>query len=159
MIVVSKTKERRSLMRMLGIIVTTLVFVNIAYGGDNYTISGEVGFRNDGDINICILTLEKYAEFVTPGHELSKPECKYIRMNSDLKKAKQVSFKFENIPKGTYCIVSYQDENKNGKVDFENYLIKEPWGTYKEGDPAISSTWDMIKFEIEESISGIKIQM
>jgi len=47
----------------------------------------------------------------------------------------------------------------NGKADFENYLIKEPWGTYKEGDPAISSTWDMIKFEIEESISGIKIQM
>jgi len=47
----------------------------------------------------------------------------------------------------------------NGKVDFENYLIKKPWGTYKKGDPAVSSTWDMIKFDIEESISGIKIQM
>ena len=146
-------------MRLIGIVATILVFVNFAYGGDNYTISGNVGFRYDGDIYICLLTSEKFAEFVTPGHELSQPECKYIRMNADLKKSKQVSFKFENITKGTYCIVSYQDENKNGKVDFENYWIKEPWATYKEGDPAITTQWDMIEFDIEESISGIKIQM
>ena len=146
-------------MKMIGVFLTTLVFVSIAYGGDNYSISGDVGFRHDGDIYICLLTLEKYAEFVTPGHELSQPECNYIRMNADLKKSKQVSFKFENISKGTYCIVSYQDENKNGKVDFENYSIKEPWGTYKKGEPPDTSAWDMIKFDVEESISGIKIQM
>jgi uncharacterized protein (DUF2141 family) len=103
--------------------------------------------------------LEKYAEFQRPGYELSQPECKYIRMTADLKKVNQVSFEFENIPKGIYTIVSYQDENNNGKVDFENYMINEPWSSYKERDPVISPTWDLIKFDLEESISGIKIQM
>jgi hypothetical protein len=37
---------------MIGVFLTTLVFVSIAYGGDNYTISGDVGFRYDGDIYI-----------------------------------------------------------------------------------------------------------
>jgi len=130
-----------------------------AYAGENYTISGDVTFRYDGDIYVCLFTLEKYAEFQRPGHELSQPECKYIEMNADLKKAKQVPFKFESINNGTYVIVVYQDENKNGKVDFENYMINEPWSTYKERDPVISPTWDTIKFDLEENISGIKIQM
>ena len=49
-------------MKMIGVFLTTLVFVSIAYGGDNYTICGDVGFRYDGDIYICLLTSEKFAE-------------------------------------------------------------------------------------------------
>ena len=79
-------------------------------------------------------------------------------MNDDLKKAGKVSFKFKSMPKGTYCIVGYQDENNNGKVDFENYSINEPWETYKE-KPIVGVTWDQIKFDLEENISGIKIQI
>jgi uncharacterized protein (DUF2141 family) len=131
---------------------------NVAHAGENFTISGDVGFQYDGDIYICLFTLENYAEFQRPGHELSQPECKNIKMKADLKKAGMVSFKFESIPKGTYCIVSYQDENINGKVDFENFQIKEPWGTYKERDP-LNPTWGVMKFDLKENISGIKIQM
>ena len=104
------------------------------------------------------LLYKKNAEFQRPGHDLSQPECKHIRMNDDLKKAGKVSFKFESVPKGTYCIVGYQDENNNGKVDFENYSINEPWETYKE-KPIVGVTWDQIKFYLEENISGIEIQI
>ena len=128
------------------------------YAEEKCTISGEVTFEYDGDIYICLFALEKYAEFQRPGHDLSQPECRHIRMNDGLKKAGKVSFEFESIPKGTYCIVGYQDENNNGKVDFENYSINEPWETYKE-KPIVGVTWDQIKFDLEENISGIKIKI
>ena len=146
-------------MKVIGIVIIILAFGGIGFGAENHTISGDVHFQWDGDIYICLYNVEKYKEFYKQGHDLSQPECKYIRMNADLKKAKQVSFKFESIPKGTYSIVSYQDENKNGKVDFEGWHIKEHWGTYKENVSVTSPTWDLIKFDLEENISGIRIQM
>ena len=146
-------------MKFIGIVITTLVFINIAYGEENFTITGDVVFQYEGDIYICLYNFEKYKEFYKQGYDLSQPECKYIKMNADLIKAKQVPFKFEGIPKGTYVIVGYQDENKNGKVDFEGYHIKEYWGTYKENVSVTSPTWDMIKFDLQENISGIRIQM
>jgi uncharacterized protein (DUF2141 family) len=155
----TRISERRLVMRFIGIVIFLLVFVAFVYGAESYTISGDATFQYDGDIYICLYNLQKYSEFQTRGHELSLSECKYIRMNADLKKAKQVSFKFESIPRGTYTVVGYQDENGNGKVDFEGPIIKEPWGTYKERDPVISPTWDQIKFELEENLSGIKIEI
>ena len=146
-------------MKAIVIVVFIFIFEGIALGGGTHTISGDVGFQYDGDIYICLFTLEKYAEFQRPGYDLSNPDCTYIKQNSDLKKSKKVSFKFESIPKGTYTIVSYQDKNNNGKVDFENYSINEPWGSYREKDQIIGTTWDTIKFELEENISGITIQM
>ena len=146
-------------MRLIVIVVTAFILVSVAYGEDNFTLSGDVNFKYNGDIYICLFNLEKYAEFQKPGYNLSQPECQHTKMSAELKKAEKVSFRFESIPKGTYCIVSYQDENMNGKVDFENYIINEPWGTYREGDPIMSSTWDLIKFELVENVSGIKIQM
>ena len=144
-------------MKVIGIVLITLVFAGIAFGDETYTISGDVAFQYDGDIYICLFTLEKYAEFQRPGYDLSASKCNYIKLNADLKKVEKVSFKFESIPKGTYCIVSYQDVNMNGKVDFENYRIKEPLGTYR--DFEFGRTWDKLKFDLEENMSGIKIQM
>jgi uncharacterized protein (DUF2141 family) len=67
---------------------------------------------------------------------------------------------FNNIPKGTYCILTYQDVNMNGKVDFEGLHINEPWGTYKEMDFIYCTlSWETIKFDLERDIAGIKIEM
>ena len=95
-----------------------LVFLGIAYGEETYTITGNVSFQYNGDIYICVCNLEQFAEFQRPNHELSEPPCKFIAMNSELEKAGEVSFKLEGIPKGTYVIIAYQDNNKNSKVDF-----------------------------------------
>jgi len=80
-------------------------------------------------------------------------------MNSDLKKTGKIPFKFKGAPKGTYSIVAYQDANENGKVDFVNYGINEPWESYKERDPIVNTTWDTVKFELDKDILGVKIQM
>ena len=136
------------------------LYFNTAYAGGDYTIMGEVTFQNDGDIYICLYTQEGWRSFQTRGHDLSSSNCKHEKMNSELKKAGKLSFKFGNVPKGTYCIIAYQDANGNGKVDRIGYTIIEPWGTYKEYPPEVPhATWSAIKFELDRDITGVSIQM
>ena len=104
--------------------------------------------------------MEEFRDFNIPGHELSQSPCKVTQMNTALKKAGKVSFTFDNIAKGTYCVFTYQDVNMNGKVDFENYRMIEPWGSsFKEGAIGLSPIWGMVKFDLEKDITGIKIEM
>ena len=130
-----------------------------AYAEEKFTVSGEVTFQYDGDIYICLLTSEEFKNFLTPQHKLSESPCKVIHMNSDLKKAGKISFTFDNIPKGIYCVFTYQDVNMNGEVDYENYDPKEPWGSYKEVVTGTLPSWQKIKFDLERDIAGIKIEM
>jgi len=141
---------------LLGFLLMASGFV---YAEDKFTISGEVTFQYDGDIYICLLTMEEFQDFNKPRHELSQSPCKVIKMNTDLKKAGKVSFTFDNIPKGTYCVFTYQDVNMNGKVDYEEILhINEPWSSYKKTIYAIP-VWEIVKFDLEKDITGITIEM
>jgi len=142
-------------MLFLGVLLMTSAF---AYAEEKYTISGEVTFQYDGNIYICLLTMEEFRDFNIPWHILSESPCKVIQMNPDLKKAGKVSFTFDNVPKGTYCVLTYQDVNMNGEVDFENYTMNEPWGSYKEIMTNIP-VWGMVKFDLEKNITGITIKM
>ena len=132
---------------------------SIAFAEENYTLSGEVNFSENGDIYICLLNMEGFRDFQTPKYELTQGKCKVIKMNADLRGAGKVSFNFDSVPKATYCIVALQDVNNNGKADFENYVISEPLGSYKEGDPSLALRWNDIKFNLEKDITGIQIQM
>jgi len=143
-------------MLFLGILFMMFAF---AYAEEKFTISGEVTFQYDGDIYICLLTMEEFRDFNIPRHELSESPCKVIHMNTALKKAGKVSFRFDNIPKGTYCVFTYQDVNMNGEADFENYRMIEPWGSYKEAFIGASPTWGKAKFVLESDITGITIEM
>jgi uncharacterized protein (DUF2141 family) len=82
-------------------------------------------------------------------------------MNSDLKKVGKVSFKFDSIPKGTYCILTFQDVNMNQKIDVVGLTITDPQGSYKENvSPlACALVWSDIKFDLERDLTDIKIQM
>jgi len=136
------------------------LFFNAAHAEEKYTITGEVSFQYDGDIYIRICTMDEWAEFLRPNYELSVPPWKMIKMNSETKKAGEVSFKLDSVPKGTYVIVAYQDVIKNQRVDYEGLHIKEPWGTYKEDDYLDNRPrWDIIKFNLEKNIGGIKIKL
>jgi uncharacterized protein (DUF2141 family) len=81
-------------------------------------------------------------------------------MNTDLIKAGKVSFRFDGILKETYCVVTFQDVNKNRKVDFLGKIHDEPYGSYKE-QPSYCNylQWGLIKFALEKDITGIKIEM
>ena len=128
------------------------------YAEEKFTISGEVTFQHDGNIYICLLTMEEFRDFYRPRHTLSQSPCKVIQMNTDLKKAGKVSFTFDNIPKGTYCIFTYWDVNMNGEADRTGYDFIEPWGSYKETVHRIPP-WVIVKFDLEKDITGITIEM
>ena len=145
--------------RVMLFLATLSLVSALAYSEHKYSISGEVAFQYDGNIYICLLTSEGFRDFNLPGHELSQSPCKVVQMNADLKKAGKVSFTFDNKPKGTYCVFTYQDVNMNGKVDFENYRMNEPWGSYKEGAIGLSPTWQKLKFDLQKDIARIKIEM
>jgi len=145
------------LRKLVPLFVGLAFLFSVALAEENYTLSGEVAFRNDGDIYICLLNMEGWRDFQTPGHELTEKKYKVIKMNADLKGTGKVSFEFNNVPKGEYCVVALQDVNNNGKVDFENYVISEPWGTYK--DRGTDWSWGGIKFDLEKDIRDIKIQL
>ena len=142
---------------LIALFINLFLVLGFAYAEDNYTISGDVTFQQDKDIHICLLTKEGFREFHVKNHELSQPQYKVIKINADLKKAGKVSFKLDNIPRGTYCIITYQDVNNNGRVDQTNN-ISEPWGSYKKTDLS-HATWDAVKFDLKEDITGIKINM
>ena len=145
----------KKVMLLLGIFFMVFAF---AYAEEKFTVSGEVTFQYDANIYICLLTMEEFRDFNKPRHILSESPCKVIQMNADLKKAGKVSFTFNNVPKGTYCVFTYQDVNMNGEVDFENYNINEPWGSYKEIITAIPH-WGTVKFDVEKDITGITVEM
>ena len=147
------------LKKILALFFAIGLLYSFAFAEENYTLSGDVTFSEDGDIYICLLTKEGFRDFQSPGHELTPQKCKVIKMNADLKGAGKISFKFDSVPKGTYCILALQDVNNNGKVDFHQYIISEPLGSYKEGDPTLALRWDDIKFDMEKDITGIQIQM
>ena len=140
--------------------IVLVLIINNAQAQETYTITGDISFQHDGDIYIRICTMDEWAEFLKPNYELSVPPWKMIRMNSETKKTGKVSFKLDSIPKGTYVIVAFQDIIKNQKVDYEGMYMKEPWSTYKEDDYLGNRPrWDIVKFNLEKNIGGIKIQL
>jgi uncharacterized protein (DUF2141 family) len=146
--------------KLLALLIGLGLLSSVALAEENYAISGEVTFSEDGTIYICILTKEKFRDFHNPGYDLSASQCKVQRMNADLKSTGIVFFKFDSVPKGTYCIVAYQDVNNNGKVDFKQHAISEPLGSYREFDPSLPAiSWQYVKFDLEKDITGIKIQI
>ncbi len=147
-------------MRLIKIIVALILLASVTYAGENYTISGEVSFQYDGDIYICLFTKDEFLDDYRK-HKLSRPQCQRVRMNSDLKKVGKVSFKFDSIPKGTYCILTFQDVNMNQKIDVVGLTITDPQGSYKENvSPlACALVWSDIKFDLERDLTDIKIQM
>ena len=149
--------------RLITLFVNLSLLLSFAYAEENYTISGDVTFQNDGDIYVCLCTKEEFQNLtmdLTKHVKLSRLQCKLIGMNAELRKAGKVSFRFDGIPKGTYGVLTLQDVNKNGELDFLGLMYDEPYGSYKEL-PAWEScfSWSSIKFDLEKDLTGIKIQM
>ena len=133
------------------------VISTTAYGQEEFAVSGEINFHEEkGVIHVWLKTQEEYetrSEPTLPARRLT------IKPNPQQLKAKKVSFKFSDVPKGVYCIASIQDFNKNRKVDHspETGMPIEPYGY---SGPACfgPAQWEDIKFNVDKDISGIEIK-
>ena len=146
--------------KQIGLFLLLCLVWGTAYAQDKFEISGEVTFQYDADIYICLYTAEtfKFMHERTP----SPPYLQIIKLNPEIKKAGRASFKFVKIPKGTYGIIAFQETIKNEKFDIKPWfgVSEEPFGCYKALAPEMSTpNWGAIKFDLDENITGIEINM
>jgi len=115
------------LKRLMLFLASFLLASSFAYAEEGFTISGTVCFQNDADIYINLVTRESLPNRLKL---LPPPFGIYIKLTPEQRKAKRVPFEFEGIPKGNYFILSFQDLNKDGKLDTHpEGWHAEPWGS------------------------------
>lgn len=125
-----------------------------AYAEEKFTISGEVIFSGDEDVYVSLLTYEAFKNFKKERPPV--PFTQIFKANPERKKTGRTPFKFVGVPKGSYCIISFLDENKNGKMDYDSWWFPvEPETTYKD---SMYPTWNDWKFEVDKDITGIELK-
>jgi uncharacterized protein (DUF2141 family) len=131
-----------------------------AYAQEKFTVSGEIKFpKRKGEICVWLKTQEELKKWEEPA---SPARSVIIKPSPQQLKAKKVTFKFVNVPKGIYCIVCIQDLNKNGKMDYmDGVFAKNPIEPYGYSGPRLlaAGQWNDIKFEVDKDISGIEIRL
>ena len=98
------------------VLMSILAFVfsisTLAYGQELFTVSGEIIFFEEiGEFQVQLKTeyeLENAVSTIPTSRNL------LIKPNSNQLKAKKFSFKFIDVPAGTYSIYCLHDLNKNG---------------------------------------------
>lgn len=99
-----------------------------------------------------LVTRETFPNRLEP---LPPPFGTYIKLTPEQKKAKQVSFKFDGIPKNNYFLIAFQDLNNNGKLDRDYWGVpEEPYGSYKKFEFAVQ--WDRDSFLLDKDFTEIK---
>jgi uncharacterized protein (DUF2141 family) len=143
-------------MFFLGILFMVLTF---AYAEEKCSISGQVTFSGHENIYVSIYTMEEFANF-----KKSLPPPLFsqkIMPNPEQIKAGIASFTFPGVPKGTYCIVAFQDVDNDGKLTCDTWgKIEEPICFYKEIFCDLSfANWNDVRFELVSDITGIIMKL
>ena len=143
-------------MLLLGILLMASAF---AYAEEKCSISGQVTFSGHENIYISIYTIENFPNLVKSLP--SPPFFQKISPNSEQIKAGRASFTFSGVPKGSYCIVAFQDLDNNGKLTCDTWnQIQEPICFYKEPtDVVLGAIWNNVKFEVVSDITGIIMKL
>jgi uncharacterized protein (DUF2141 family) len=131
----------------------------LSYAEEKCSISGQVTFSGHETVYISLHTLETFANLKKSLP--SPPFSQKIIPNPEKIKTGRVSFIFSKVPKGTYCIVAFQDVDNNGKLTCDTWgSIQEPICYYKEwsGDWE-TAIWNNVKFEVVSDITGIIMKL
>ena len=137
---------------LFGILFMVFAF---AYAEEKYTISGEVIHSGDEDIHVSLLTYETFKNYKK--ERPPAPFTQIFKANPERKKTGRTPFKFVGVPKGSYCIISFLDENKNGKMHYIGYTPTERECWFKEEIIGVAS-WVNVKFEVDKDITGIELR-
>ena len=120
---------------------------------DKCTVSGEAVYSGDENIYVCLHTEETFKNW---RKEFPPAEFMQIVKANSLGKA---SFVFDEIPKREYLILSFVDENNNGKFDCDAWgEPQELYCTFKPSSiEAEGINWYGQKFEVDKDIRGIVV--
>ena len=134
------------------------VFLLITYTAfaqvDGFTIEGEISITEMGDIYIFLVDEEC---FKTP---LFGIKTLHIVIDPEDVRFGRISYKFEDVPEGTYGIRCYQDVNVNGKLDRGLFGPTEPWWmSYQEESHSRFPKFKDIAFPVNSDVDDIQIDL
>jgi len=119
-----------------------------------YTIAGQIHFEKTGMIYIKIVTRTQFEDKEKSPFRLT------IRIDKNGLNTKKVPFMFQNVPKGTYGIMVFEDTNENKKFDMGMFGPKEPWGMYRPVRPMFRKPgFDEFAFSLKKDITNINIKL
>ncbi len=58
---------------------------------------------------------------------------------------------FTNVPKGTYAIICFHDENENNQMDFEGFMPTEDYGATNNPNIFGPPQYNVSKFEVKDA--------
>jgi uncharacterized protein (DUF2141 family) len=131
-----------------------------AYAEEKFSLSGQVTFSGHENIYVSLYTMEEFANF-----KKSLPSPLFsqkIKPNPEQIKAGRFSFTFSGVPKGSYCIIAFQDLDNNGKLTCDTWgKIEEVICFYKEPTDIGFGTpnWHNVKFDVVSDITGIIMKL
>ena len=146
------------------ILMLTLGFIfaisTSTYGQEQFSVSGVIRFHEEkGQLFVWLNTHEEYEKRIKP---TVSSRTLTIKPNSQQLKAKKVSFKFVDVPKGVYGIVCHHDLNMNGKQDYGDSAMAQtpPLEPYGYSGPTMWGPpwWEDLSFEVDKDVSGIEIK-
>ena len=120
-----------------------------------FSVAGKIIFKNKGDLYIKVVNETEFNE----GKDSIYRDI--IKIGTEEIKKKEVSFKFDGIPQGTYGILCFQDANRNGKLD-TNFigLPTEPWGVSRNVRPFLRKPkFEEIAFELNKNVTDIRLEV
>lgn len=122
---------------------------------NGFTIEGSATCPKTGDLYIKLMNQEQFERDIE-GKDAGTQFA--LRLKTDANDNKrEASFKFVNVPKGTYVISFYQDVNGNGKCDVGMLGPKEPWGMYKVR-PVFKPVFKKVCFELSGNLTNLKLE-
>ena len=128
---------------------------------DGMTVAGKIMFRKTGDMFVKLLTA---AEFEHPKEQAETPPAPLhlkIAIGEAEQQAKSVQFVFQDVPKGRYVVMVFQDENGNGVLDEGTFGPTEAWGMsiLKKRPKFRAPKVDEVAFDLMQDITDMEIEV
>ncbi len=88
-------------------------------------------------------------------------KAKALRIQHGVIQNGEVLVRFDQLPQGSYAVITYHDENANGVYDVNMLGIpKEGWGASNDPRPRIRAPrFDEAKFEVNRSEQTVEIKL
>jgi uncharacterized protein (DUF2141 family) len=161
-------KKQTIVTGIISMLTITMMLTGLAgaQAEEGFTVSGQVTFKKAGNIHLELVTEEQFKadddddDDNAAGNHESVANLMF-EIGEQERTQKKVSFKFTNIPAGTYVIQGFQDVNGNGDLDEGMFGPKEPWGMsmLKKKPRFRGPKLEEVKFEVTQDITDMIIKI
>ena len=141
---------KKNLVIFLFIITLQVCFNSVSAEEELYTVSGFVtGCSSKHSIHVSLYDENSFKDMTAIHESIYEPtgseDCK-------------VPFTLK-IPKGSYIIAAFEDENNNNKLDFFFFIPKEPSGFFRKFSGMSAPKFEKLKFDVDSVFVSADVEL